>query len=102
LMSTIAPDSPTFFLPRERIDRNEALRLLEEASLFDLGIMAEEAKRRFHAPDAPVTFVIDRNVNYTNVCNVDCLFCAFYRKSDDPDAYTLNYEQIKQKTEELV
>ncbi len=100
-MSTTLPN-PHVYQPTERIDRNEALRLFQEADLFELGIMAEAVKHRFHAPDAPITFVIDRNVNYTNVCNVDCLFCAFYRHAEDNDAYTLNYFQIKEKTQELV
>ena len=98
---TAAVSAPTVFAPT-RIDRDEALRLFREADLFELAIMAEEVKRRFHPENAPVTFVIDRNVNYTNVCNVDCLFCAFYRKKEDVDAYTLNYFQIKEKTQELV
>lgn len=89
-------------IPVGRIDQDTALRLFREASLFELGIMAEETKRRFHPEGSPVSFVIDRNVNYTNVCNVDCLFCAFYRHKDDSDAYTLEYFQIKEKTQELV
>jgi cyclic dehypoxanthinyl futalosine synthase len=102
-MSAIAQSStPSVIHPVNRIDEDEALRLFREASLFELGIMAEEVKRRFHPEDKPVTFVIDRNVNYTNVCNVDCAFCAFYRHADAPDAYTLNYPQIKEKTQELV
>ncbi|MGE0200499.1 MAG: cyclic dehypoxanthinyl futalosine synthase [Candidatus Melainabacteria bacterium] len=88
--------------PVTRVDADEALRLFRHADLFELGIRAEAVKRRFHGTDRPVTFVIDRNVNYTNVCNVDCLFCAFYRHEDAPDAYTLTYEQIKDKTRELV
>lgn len=94
--------APAVMQPVQRIDENEALRLFREASLFELGIMAENAKRNFHPDGSPVTFVIDRNVNYTNVCNVDCLFCAFYRHKDDADAYTLEYFQIKEKTQELV
>lgn len=88
--------------PPGRIDEAEALRLFREADLFELGLMAEAVKRRFHPEGTPVGFVIDRNVNYTNVCNVDCLFCAFYRHADAPDAYTLTYPQIKEKTQELV
>lgn len=107
LIAQSSPDSshpagaPAVYLPR-RIDQDEALRLFREADLFELGIMAQEVKRRFHPDGSPVTFVIDRNVNYTNVCNVDCLFCAFYRHKDDADAYTLEYFQIKEKTQELV
>lgn len=85
-----------------RISEDDALRLFREADLFELGLMANEVKRRFHPEGSPVGFVIDRNVNYTNVCNVDCSFCAFYRHSDAPDAYTLTYEQIREKTQELV
>ena len=96
--ATDAPVTP----PVGRIDQDEALRLFREASLFELGIMAEETKRRFHPEGSPVSFVIDRNVNYTNVCNVDCLFCAFYRHKEDADAYTLEYFQIKEKTQELI
>ncbi len=93
----------TALLPTvERVDEQEALRLFREADLFELGVMAEAVKRRFHPENTPVTFVIDRNVNYTNVCNVDCLFCGFYRHKEDNEAYTLEYFQIKEKTQELV
>lgn len=105
IMSTTAlPAVPSAPLtePSTRIDEAEALRLFREADLFELGIMAEAVKRRFHPEGSPVGFVIDRNVNYTNVCNVDCLFCAFYRHADAPDAYTLTYSQIREKTQELV
>lgn len=95
--------SPTTHTPSltQRVDANEALRLFQEADLFELGIRAEAMKAKFHAPEAPYTFVIDRTVNYTNVCNVDCGFCAFYRHAEDDDAYTLTYEQIKPKIQEL-
>jgi len=85
-----------------RVSEAEALRLFREADLFELGIMAQKVKERFHPKGSPVGFVIDRNVNYTNVCNVDCAFCGFYRHADAPDAYTLTYEQIKEKVQELV
>jgi cyclic dehypoxanthinyl futalosine synthase len=90
------------FVASQRLSPEEALHLLQTASLFDLGILAEQVKSRFHAADAPYTFVIDRNVNYTNICNVDCLFCAFYRHEDAPDAYTLTYQQIKDKAQGLL
>lgn len=86
----------------KRLSPDAALDLLLHADLLELGMMAEQAKLRFHAPADPVTFVIDRNVNYTNICNVDCMFCAFYRHKEDEDAYTLTYEQIKPKVQELV
>ncbi len=96
------PDGKTITPFNKRVDEAEALRLFREADLYELGIMANEVKEHFHGTDRPVTFVIDRNVNYTNVCNVDCLFCAFYRHEGEDDAYTLNYFQIKEKTQELV
>ncbi|MEM0951247.1 MAG: cyclic dehypoxanthinyl futalosine synthase [Cyanobacteria bacterium P01_H01_bin.74] len=90
-----------------RVSQTEALSLFRHAQLFELGILAAAVKKRIHTdPETgqlkPVGFVIDRNVNYTNVCNVDCLFCGFYRHSDAADAYTLTYPQIKAKTQELV
>ncbi len=88
-------------LTQDRVSAEQALELLRHASLFELGIQAEAVKARFHGPEAPYTFVIDRNVSYTNVCNVDCLFCAFYRHKEANDAYTLDYAQIHQKAQEL-
>ena len=89
-------------LSPKRMDANEALYLFQHADLLTLGAMAEGVKKKFHDENAPITFVIDRNINYTNICNVDCGFCAFYRHEDAPDAYTLTYEQIKPKIDELV
>lgn len=102
-MSQIAPPVSTPPAPpASRVDFDEALRLFREADLFELALMAEEVRQKFHPPGSPVSFVIDRNINYTNVCNVDCLFCAFYRKPGDADAYTMTYGQIKAKVQELV
>lgn len=87
----------------QRLDPNQALELFLNTDLLTLGLMAEEAKRQYHGPDAPVTFVIDRNLNYTNICNVDCMFCAFYRHEEDADAYVLQYDtEIKPRIQELV
>ncbi len=100
-MTTLVPEIKEI-LPANRLNRDEALRLFQEADLFTLGIMAEEVKYRFHGANPAYSFVIDRNVNYTNVCNVDCLFCAFYRPAGHPEAYTLTFEQIKEKVQELM
>jgi cyclic dehypoxanthinyl futalosine synthase len=83
------------------IDRKEALFLLTEVDLLSLGKMADGIRRRRH-PHRRVTFVIDRNVNYTNVCQSQCRFCAFYRTADASDAYVLSYETIFRKVQELV
>jgi conserved hypothetical protein TIGR00423 len=85
----------------ERIDRATALELLERADLAVLGYLADQVRRRFH-PDNVVTFVIDRNVNYTNVCVAGCKFCAFQRKPSSPEGYVLDTEEILKKVQELV
>ncbi len=94
------PSLPPDLLDR-RLDFQEALHLFEQASLFELGVLAEEVKAYYHKPEDPITFVIDANVNYTNICNVDCKFCAFYRHEGDADAYVLDYQAIAQKAQAL-
>jgi len=84
-----------------RMSVAQALNLIEHADLKELGIMATKRKRELH-PKAITTFVVDRNINYTNVCWVDCKFCAFYRHAKDDDAYVLTFEEIGQKIEELL
>ena len=84
----------------KRLDKKEALNLLQNASLYELGEMAYQKKLALH-PEKITTFVVDRNINYTNVCCIDCDFCAFYRHAKDEDAYTLPFEKIGQKIEEL-
>jgi len=85
----------------KRITNKEALDLIQDASLLDLGIMASKRKLELH-PKKVTTFVIDRNINYTNICWVDCKFCAFYRHQKDDDAYVLTYEEIDKKIDELL
>jgi cyclic dehypoxanthinyl futalosine synthase len=84
-----------------RIERAAALDLLLNEPLLTLGKSADEIRRRLH-PDGVVTFVVDRNVNYTNICESHCAFCAFYRSKDAADAYVLTREQIYGKIAELV
>jgi dehypoxanthine futalosine cyclase len=81
-----------------RLDREEGRWLLTEAPLLELGALASEA-RFARLPDRVVTFVIDSNPNYTNVCVTDCQFCAFYRKPGDPEAWTLTVDEVLQKVE---
>lgn len=83
------------------LDRADALFLLTEADLIAVGKIADGIRRRRH-PHGRVTFVVDRNVNYTNVCQSRCKFCAFYRSAEAADAYVLPYETILRKVEELV
>lgn len=84
-----------------RIDRNEALQLLLDGELLQLGRRADNIRRRLH-PEGMVTFVVDRNVNYTNICESRCSFCAFYRDKQAEDAYILSNDLIYQKIAELV
>ena len=86
------------------VDRNsgefrDALALYQRADLLELGRQADEARWRLH-PDPVVTYIIDRNINYTNVCVADCGFCAFARRPKHAEGYVLSYEQIGQKVDE--
>jgi cyclic dehypoxanthinyl futalosine synthase len=82
----------------KRLDRADGRWLLTEAPLVEVGALAHEARFR-RIPERRVTFVIDSNPNYTNVCITDCQFCAFYRKPGDPEAWTLTVEQVLEKVE---
>ncbi len=75
------------------------LDLYENASLLELGQLAD-AERWRHHPDSVVTYIIDRNINYTNVCVADCKFCAFYRRPKHGEGYVLSFEQIGKKIDE--
>lgn len=85
----------------DRIGREEALGLLLNGDLLALGKRADAIRHQLHQ-DNVVTFVVDRNVNYTNICDSKCSFCAFYRTRDADDAYVLSREQIYGKIAELV
>ncbi len=86
---------------QRRLTGGELLLLFEEASLHDLGRVAHELRMRRADPDL-VTYVIDRNVTYTNVCHTGCLFCAFGRRETDADAYMLSREEIHAKVRSVV
>ena len=86
------------------VDRNSAefknyLDLYQRASLLELGEMADAIRWQQH-PDPMVTYIIDRNINYTNVCVADCGFCAFYRRPKNGEGYVLSFEQIGKKIDE--
>ena len=88
-------------LEGKRISWDEGVFLLEKADLLSLGLLADEVRRMKH-PEGIVTFVIDRNINYTNICCCGCRFCAFYRPLGHPEGYLLTNEEIFQKIEELL
>jgi cyclic dehypoxanthinyl futalosine synthase len=82
-----------------RLNADEALLLYRQAPTYWLGRMADAVRRRKH-PDGLVTYIIDRNVNYTNVCVARCNFCAFYREVGAEGGYVLGFEEIFKKIEE--
>jgi len=83
----------------QRINKEEGVKLLKEGDFLTLGKLANKIRFKKH-PEKVVTFILDTNINYTNVCYVGCSFCAFYRKFHDKDAYTLSISQLINKIEE--
>jgi cyclic dehypoxanthinyl futalosine synthase len=90
-----------------RIDSSDALRLYH-LPLEELGALADRRRQLAKAADFGgrgneiATYIVDRNINYTNVCNVYCKFCAFYRVEKDDDSYVISHEQIDQKIQETL
>lgn len=84
-----------------RISADEGLTLFREADLLTMGELAGAVRKKFH-PERIVTFIVDRNINYTNICVNKCRFCAFYRETDSPEAYVLSKEDIFRKIEETI
>ncbi len=85
----------------KRLTKQEAVDLIKNADLKELGRLAYAKKKQLH-PKGVTTFVVDRNINYTNICWVDCDFCAFYRHEKDEDAYILTFDEIDKKIDELI
>ncbi len=104
-MSTVSPLHHLDVLERadagERLSDADALALIASRDLDAIGAAARRARERRTPPDE-VTFIVDRNVNYTNVCVTDCDFCAFYRHPRDAEAYTLPKHVIFRKIEETL
>ena len=84
-----------------RISKEEILDLMQNASLKELGERAFAIKKQLHS-DNITTFVVDRNINYTNICWVDCKFCAFKRRINESETYILSFEEIDKKIDELL
>jgi cyclic dehypoxanthinyl futalosine synthase len=83
------------------LSREDALELYTQAPTALLGRLADEVRARKH-PEGIVTYIIDRNVNYTNVCVARCKFCAFYRPVGSSEGYTLGFDEIFRKIEETM
>ncbi|MCB0329449.1 MAG: CofH family radical SAM protein [Bdellovibrionales bacterium] len=87
---------------RARLSPEAAHQLYQQGAVAEIGAMAHR-RRLETVPGNTVTYLIDRNINYTNVCNSDCSFCGFYRPhSDDPESYVLNRDELRQKVEEAL
>jgi cyclic dehypoxanthinyl futalosine synthase len=84
---------------RTTAEFSDYLELYQRAPLLELGRLAD-AERYRHHPDEVVTYIIDRNINYTNVCVADCKFCAFYRRPKHQEGYVLPFEKIGEKIDE--
>jgi len=88
-------------LSGERLTGDDAATLLESDDFVRIGLAADEIRKRHH-PENIVTYIIDRNINYTNICNVVCTFCAFYRRPGGKDTYVLTMDEICRKIDETI
>ena len=88
-------------LSGERLSSADCRTLLESHEIAAIGAAADEIRKRRHKNDI-VTYIIDRNINYTNVCNVVCTFCAFYRRPGAPDTYVRTIDEICAKIDETI
>lgn len=86
----------------ERLTFDDGMKLFRSDDLLTIGMMADCVRRKKH-PDPVVTYIIDRNINYTNVCVTECTFCAFYAKvGDQKKSYTLTYDELGRKIQETI
>jgi cyclic dehypoxanthinyl futalosine synthase len=86
-------------IDRTSSEFREFLELYEKAPLLELGMLADQRRHELHS-EGVVTYIVDRNINYTNVCVADCKFCAFYRRPKHHEGYVLSFEEIGKKIEE--
>ena len=83
-----------------RLSKEQAVTLYRDAPLHDLMSAGLLRRQQMH-PNGEVTYLVDRNVNYTNVCTINCQFCSFYRPPGHEENYTQTYQQISQRISEL-
>jgi cyclic dehypoxanthinyl futalosine synthase len=88
-------------LAGKRLSTTDCTELLESHDFVRIGLAADEIRQRWHANDV-VTYIIDRNINYTNVCNVVCTFCAFYRRPGHAETYVRTLDEIREKIDETI
>jgi cyclic dehypoxanthinyl futalosine synthase len=84
-----------------RLSREDGVALLRDGDFLELGQLADTVRWRKH-PEPVVTYIIDRNINYTNVCTAQCAFCAFYRDLPSKEGYVLTKQELAQKIEETI
>ncbi|MFZ1081795.1 MAG: cyclic dehypoxanthinyl futalosine synthase [Candidatus Kryptoniota bacterium] len=86
----------------ERLTHEDGMELFNSSDLLTIGMMADHVRMKKH-PKPVITYIIDRNINYTNVCVTECTFCAFYAKvGDEKKSYTLTYEELGNKIQETL
>ena len=83
-----------------RLGGDAALKLFERGDLLDMGRQADDIRKKFFGDT--VTFIIDRNINYTNICQNECKFCAFFRRANQRGAYLLTHDEILREVQETV
>ncbi len=83
----------------ERISPEEGLRLLQDGDLYQVGMLADMVRKKLH-PDPVVTYVNDRNINYTDICISACKFCAFYKAPEDERGTVLSFDELSEKIKE--
>jgi cyclic dehypoxanthinyl futalosine synthase len=88
-------------LKGKRLSAEDGERLFKSSDIISIGRAAQEILKRKH-PDRVVTYIVDRNINYTNICFSQCLFCAFYKERDSDDAYILTEEELSKKIDETI
>ena len=84
----------------KRLSIEDATILYEEADINDLMFVSLE-RRKKQVPSNSVTYLVDRNINYTNICTINCQFCSFYRPPGHSEVYTQSFEEISQRISEL-
>ena len=85
----------------ERLTLDDAIQLFHSDQILELGMTADAIRRKLH-PEPIVSYIIDRNINYSNICNVECSFCAFYRSRSESDSYVHAFEIIDRKIAETL
>ena len=83
------------------INAAQAEKLFTNADIMEIGVQADELRKKLH-PENEVTYIVDRNINYSNICGSGCSFCAFYRAKSSSEAYCLTYPEINEKIKETL